>query len=85
MADTKRIITAEEVGLHNTAADCWIVIEGKVYDVTAFAPEHPGGPEFLTDHAGKVTDDVTEDFEDAEHSTSAKNQMKKFYIGDLAQ
>ncbi len=80
-----RQISAEEVAQHNTPEDCWLVIHGKVYDVTAFAPEHPGGGELLTDHAGKSSQDVTDDFEDSEHSTAAKNKMKQFYIGDLAK
>ena len=53
--------------------------------MTTFAPDHPGGGELLTDHAGSVSAEVSEDFENAEHSTSAKNQMKKFYVGDLVQ
>ena len=84
MADEPvRQITAAEVAQHNTPEDCWLVIEGKVYDVTSFCPDHPGGPELITDHAGKVNQEPTEDFEDAEHSTAAKNQLKTFFIGNL--
>ena len=32
---------------HNTAGDCWLVIHGKVYDVSQFMTDHPGGPESL--------------------------------------
>jgi L-lactate dehydrogenase (cytochrome) len=38
------------------------VIKDKVYDLTAFAAKHPGGPEFVTRNAGK---DATADFADA--------------------
>ena len=44
---------------HNTADDCWCIISGKVYDLTDFAPEHPGGSAIVTELAGKV---ATEDF-----------------------
>lgn len=42
MENTK-LITAREVLGHASTDDCWLVIEGQVWDVTAFAPEHPGG------------------------------------------
>lgn len=29
---------------HNKPDDCWVIIHGKVYDVTGFLGEHPGGP-----------------------------------------
>ena len=42
----------EEVAEHNTESDCWVIVHGKVYDVTAFLDEHPGGPEYLIDSSG---------------------------------
>ncbi|KXT14147.1 hypothetical protein AC579_9267 [Pseudocercospora musae] len=44
MADQK-LLSVEEISKHNTPEDCWIVVDGKVYDMTEFAPEHPGAPE----------------------------------------
>jgi cytochrome b involved in lipid metabolism len=44
--------TLEEVSKHTSEDDCWIVIHGKVYDVTDFLDSHPGGPEYLTDFSG---------------------------------
>ena len=39
------LISVEEISKHNTPEDCWIVVDGKVWDITEFAPEHPGGGE----------------------------------------
>lgn len=39
------LVSVEEISKHNTPDDCWIVVDGKVWDITEFAPEHPGGGE----------------------------------------
>ncbi|ORX35178.1 L-mandelate dehydrogenase [Kockovaella imperatae] len=49
----------EEVSRHNLAHDCWIVVDGKVYDVTHFHKNHPGGSAIIVANAGK---DVSELF-----------------------
>eukprot|EP00746_Dinoflagellata_sp_MGD_P015635 gnl/MRDRNA2_/MRDRNA2_134846_c0_seq1.p1 gnl/MRDRNA2_/MRDRNA2_134846_c0~~gnl/MRDRNA2_/MRDRNA2_134846_c0_seq1.p1 ORF type:complete len:486 (-),score=100.11 gnl/MRDRNA2_/MRDRNA2_134846_c0_seq1:114-1502(-) len=45
--------TMAEVGSHVTKNDCWIVIDGKVVDVTSFLAEHPGGEQVILAKAGK--------------------------------
>lgn len=46
-------ISVAELDKHATPDDLWILVNGKVYDLTAFAPEHPGGPDALYACAGK--------------------------------
>ena len=41
-------LTYDEVAKHSSADDCWIILYGKVYDLTEFIPEHPGGPQILS-------------------------------------
>lgn len=47
--------------MHNKETDAWLCIRGRVYNVTAYLPFHPGGPEQLMRGAGK---DATSLFEE---------------------
>ncbi|XP_034947778.1 cytochrome b5-like [Chelonus insularis] len=57
-----------------------IIIHDKVYDVTQFLNEHPGGEEVLLDHKGV---DASEDFDDVGHSADAHELMKKYMVGEI--
>ncbi|XP_058115320.1 cytochrome B5-like protein isoform X2 [Magnolia sinica] len=74
-----KLYTKAEVSLHNTRTDCWIIIKDKVYDVTPYVEEHPGGDAILV-HAG---DDSTEGFFGPQHATRVFDMVDEFYIGDL--
>ncbi|XP_026869109.2 cytochrome b5 [Electrophorus electricus] len=69
-----------EVEERNSSKSTWIIINHKVYDVTKFLEEHPGGEEVLREQAGG---DATESFEDVGHSTDARDMSKSFLIGEL--
>ena len=47
------VFSMEEVEKHNVPEDCWVVLNGKVYDLTDFHPAHPAGSRLITDNAGK--------------------------------
>ena len=53
----KKIPSAEytraEVSLHKTPQDLWIIVDGKVYDVTKWLKHHPGGERILQNHGGQ--------------------------------
>ncbi|KAJ9186990.1 hypothetical protein P3X46_002493 [Hevea brasiliensis] len=80
MASDPKIHKFDEVAKHNKTKDCWLIISGKVYDVTPFMDDHPGGDEVLLSSTGK---DATNDFEDVGHSDSAREMMAKYYIGEI--
>lgn len=46
-------ITARDVASHDSPEDCWIVVNGKVYNLTSFASSHPGGVGVIHKWAGK--------------------------------
>jgi len=79
-------ITMEEISKHNTEEDCWLVIGNtanggpKVYDITKYLDDHPGGAEVLLDVAGQ---DADEFFEDIGHSADARKELGKYLIGTL--
>ncbi|KIJ56594.1 hypothetical protein M422DRAFT_57288 [Sphaerobolus stellatus SS14] len=50
--------TLKQVAEHNTKDSCWIIIDNKVYDVTQFLPEHPGGSKIILKYAGKDATDA---------------------------
>merc|ERR1719291_229863 len=55
-----RTYTMDEVARHTTKEDCWVVLHGRVLDVTEFLPRHPGGERMLLAFGGK---DATKTFE----------------------
>lgn len=37
------LISSSELQKHATPDDCWIIVHSRIYDITAFLDEHPGG------------------------------------------
>lgn len=46
-------IPLSEVNQHITPHDCWVALNGKVYDLSEFMDRHPGGPTTILAWAGK--------------------------------
>ncbi len=84
-AGNKDTYTIAEIAEHNTETDCWLLIDGKVYDTTDYIISHPGGTAMLQ---GCGTD-ATKLFRTrpmgsgTPHSDNAKDLLKDYYIGDL--
>lgn len=79
-------LNLSEVQKHSTAEDCWVVIDQKVYDVTAFIKEDAKHARALEGKCGK---DVSQGWHtkspmiQKEHSKKAQLQAKKYLVGQL--
>ena len=80
-----RKYTREDVAAHARLADGWIVVNERVFDITAFATTHPG-----FNNAGQVSTalaiaralgkEASDEFEEI-HSARAWTQLRDFQIG----
>eukprot|EP00884_Botryococcus_braunii_P009658 jgi/Botrbrau1/18694/Bobra.0386s0021.1 len=67
-----------EIAAHDTPEDCWLIIDGGVYDVSSFIPLHPGG-DIIAVRAGGDCSDLFASY----HPLSTRNILHKFQIGKL--
>lgn len=80
------VLSAKEVAKHNNASSCWMIISGKVYDVTTAISSHPGGAGPILSSCGT---DATQAFMTKDlspgrnHSGTAYSMLSSYYIGDL--
>jgi acyl-lipid (8-3)-desaturase len=59
VAELKKF-TWQEVAKHNIRESAWVIVHGKVYDVTDWVKKHPGGKDVILLAAGR---DATQIFE----------------------
>jgi cytochrome b involved in lipid metabolism len=77
----KKTYSFEEVQTHNSKQSCWSAIRGKVYDLTSWISNHPGGEKAILSICGK---DGTEAFVN-QHGGKNKPEkaLSQFEIGEL--
>ena len=82
-----------EIAKHNNQNDCWMLISGKVYDITNYFGSHPGGSSTMTPSCGTdataayMTKDpyATSSGNRSAHSYRAESQLADYYIGNFNQ
>jgi len=85
---TDIVLDMVELVKHNTIKDCWLLISGKIYNVSNYLSTHPGGVGAISPYCGKdgsqafATKDKSEP---KPHSASANSLLADYYIGDLNQ
>ncbi len=77
--------TTELIARHTTNTDCWIVVDGVIYDVTEYIPLHPGGSETILNTCGT---DATEAFKTKgasgdDHSALAYELLARYKVAVL--
>jgi cytochrome b involved in lipid metabolism len=81
VAKIMKTYALDEIAKHNKAGDCWIIIDNKVYDVSNFLKEHPGGQKVVLKLAGK---DATKEFKNLHGPDVLPKYSPQLYIGDVA-
>ena len=80
--NSQSVYTLNEISKHNTANDCWIIVNSKVYNVTDYINLHPGGPGAITRYCGN---DATDAFNTkggrGSHSSFAVSQLESLLLG----
>lgn len=57
-----------------------IIIHNKLYDISNFISEHPGGKDVFD---GKNNVDLTDEYNSVGHSNSANNMLSVYYVKDI--
>ncbi len=78
------ILTTSIVAQHTTPTDCWIIIQDKIYNVTHYLKQHPGGSNIITQYCGQ---EATQAFQTkagrGAHSPAAYADLAPYLIGAL--
>ncbi|KOS23414.1 Nitrate reductase 1 [Escovopsis weberi] len=77
---SKKQFTRAEIEKHDKKDDCWIVVDGNVYDATSVLDWHPGGAEAILGHAGKVHQETSEEFATI-HDDYAYQKLQECALG----
>ncbi len=77
-------LTPAEIAQHGSSGSCWVIISGKVYDLTSYIGIHPGGPGEIIPYCGKdgTTAFATKN-SGSSHSSSATSLLDSYFIGDF--
>ena len=73
-----------DVARHTTPHDCWMAIDGVVYDFTAYLPEHPSAPAVIVAWCGREASEAYHTkTRGRPHSSYADRLMPEYRVGRL--
>jgi len=73
------VYTMDDVAAHDSAGDAWLVINDRVYDISDFVGQHPGGA-IIMSVAGK---DATEFFMELHKESILEEVAEDYFIGTI--
>lgn len=73
--------TRAEVEAHSSESSCYVTIGTKVYDVTEFVDDHPGGGDLILEYGGKDIEDILKDEASHAHSEAAYDVLDDSLVG----
>lgn len=77
--------TLADLAKHAGAESCWMAIDGRVYDFTAYLPKHPADDAFMLAWCGKEASEAYRTkTRGRAHSQRADELMPPYRIGVLA-
>jgi 4-hydroxysphinganine ceramide fatty acyl 2-hydroxylase len=74
-----------DIESHNTAKSCYVTIGSKVYDVTSFIDDHPGGGDLILEYAGQDVGEIMKDAISHDHSEAAYEILDDCHIGFVSE
>lgn len=83
-AAAEPVYSLAELARHARAEDCWMAIDGAVFDVTAYLPRHPADPALLLAWCGKEASQAYKTkTRGRPHSPYADSLLPAYRIGRL--
>ena len=73
-----------DVQSHNTKKSCYVTIGSKVFDVTDFLDDHPGGGDLILEFGGQDVTEILQDQVSHTHSEAAYEILDDSLIGFVA-
>ena len=85
-----RAITLVELARHDKATDCWMAIDGKVYELHGFIDIHPSAAGVMEPYCGKEASAAYAVIDRGKHkgqrhSARSDELLAEYRVGDLAR
>ncbi|KAI9753444.1 MAG: ATP-dependent RNA helicase dbp6 [Chaenotheca gracillima] len=73
-----------DIEAHASSKSCYVTIGAKVYDITPFLEDHPGGGDLILEYGGKDVQEIMGDEISHAHSESAYDILDEHLVGFVA-